>query len=67
MSRTQDSPEGHVDAGRTDMTDPDEYRQELIRLAEDLDAGALDTAEQRTCGLLSDIRRTIAQQGGDGQ
>jgi hypothetical protein len=52
---------------RTDVTDPDDLRCELIRIAEDADAGDLQTAEGRVTTLLSDFRRAIRRQkrGGD--
>ncbi|MGB9966093.1 hypothetical protein [Halobacterium hubeiense] len=49
---------------RTDVTDPDALREELIRLAEDCDEGDLETAEDRTTNLLSDIRYAIQHGGG---
>lgn len=47
-----------ADASRTDVTDADEFRQELIRLAEDRDANDWEMLEDRASQLLSDIRRT---------
>lgn len=60
-SETVSGPSGiGPEAGRTDVTDPDASREELIRLAEDLDAEDWETAEARTTALLSDVRRAKA-------
>jgi len=72
MSETADTPTPD-DAGlRTDVTDPDALREELIRLCEDLDEArddpdAYDSAENRITQLLSDVRRARkrAYAGGD--
>jgi hypothetical protein len=51
---------------KTDVTDADDLRCELIRIAEDADAGDLQTGEERVSRLISDFRRAIqTQQGGD--
>jgi len=53
-----------------DVTDPDEFREELIRLAEDGDAKDYETMEDRLTGLLSDVRKQIATEcrvGGDAE
>lgn len=55
-----------AEASRTDVSDPGELREELIRIAEDADAGDLDTMEDRLSALLSDTRRAKANQTGDG-
>lgn len=49
-----------AEATRTDPTDPDELRNELIRIAEDADAGDFETMEDRVSALLSDVRRAKA-------
>lgn len=67
MSQTVSDPSGNVDAKRTDVTDPDALRQELIRLTEDVDAGDLDTAENRILALLSDVRRAKPAENGGGE
>lgn len=62
--RVTTGPSGNVDAGRTDVTDPDALRQELIRIAEDADADDYETMEGRISSLLSDTRRALPD-GGD--
>lgn len=74
MSATVQSPdEDERNGARTDVTDADGFREELIRLAEDRDAEAWGTLEDRASQLLSDIRRTrpitdsdAEDDGGDG-
>lgn len=59
MSATTDAAGDNERTGpRTDVTDADGFREELIRLAEDRDAGDWDMVEDRASQLLSDIRRT---------
>ncbi len=71
MSTTTPDADADAAGARTDVNDADGFREELIRLAEDRDAadngqGDWDTLEDRASQLLSDIRRTRPDEGGDG-
>jgi len=66
-STTSGPSEIGAEATRTDVTDPDALRRELIRVAEDGDADDLETMEDRLSALLSDTRRAIADQSGGGE
>ena len=70
MSSQTDTTSGPSDIGaeasRTDVTEPSELREELIRIAEDGDANDYDTMEDRVSALLSDTRRAIADESGGG-
>lgn len=63
--QTTTGPAGTTQSPRTDVTDADALREELIRLVEDADADDYERAEQRVTQLLSDFRRAMADDGGD--
>lgn len=60
MSDVRGSTNVEAKRGRTNVENPDDLRGELIRIAEDGDAGDLDTMEDRVSALLSDVRRAQA-------
>lgn len=63
--RTITGPSDTAQSPRTDVTEPSELREELIRLVEDCDANDYQRGEKRVTQLLSDFRRAVAEHGGD--